>query len=218
MHVTIIIPTLAYRWSFLQKTIETIHANTYKDLSVIIVVDGNHEMLSQVHSLQAEILFNEKCMGWIWCMNHTLKHVKQGAVLYAADDLEFDPHCIEIAVEQLETKASDTDGLVAIKQSVVGCSTAFGLLGHKFIERFPERAVFCPDYTNWGGDSELGRFARSINRLYICNESQVLHHRLKDATRDQIKSLETQDYHFIAERKKAGLLWGRDFQLLRKED
>ena len=216
MHVTVVIPTLD-RWSLLQKTVESIHSNTYKDVSVLIIVDGNQELLQLAKSLSAEVLFNEERRDWVWSMNRALRYKREGAVIYASDDLEFDPRCIEIAVNRLEEKMPNTDGLIAIKQSVVGCSTAFGLLGHRFIERFPDRAVFCPDYVHYGSDSELGRFAHSINRLHICDEARVKHHRLQDTTYRTAKPMEIQDFHYIDIRREAGLLWGRDFKLLRKE-
>jgi len=217
MHVTVVIPTLD-RWSLLQKTVETINASSYKDLSILVIVDGNREILELARGLQSDVLFNEKRMDWVWSSNRGLQHIKHGAVIYGSDDLEFEPQCIEIAVERLRAETPDTDGLVAIKQSVIGCSTAFGLLGHRFIERFPNRSVLCPDYVHYGSDSELGRFARSINRLHLCDEARVIHRRLQDATYRAAKPLEVQDFHYIDERRKAGLLWGRDFELLRKED
>ena len=217
MHVTITIPTFD-RWPLLQRTVETIHGSSYKDLSVLIIVDGNQTLLPLARSLQAEVMFNEKRMDWVWSTNRGLQHIKHGAVIYGSDDLEFDPQCIEIAVEKLKAEAPDTDGLVAIKQNVIGCSTAFGLLGHRFIERFPNRSALCPDYVHYVSDSELGRFARSIGRLHPCDEARVIHHRLQDATYRVAKPLEVQDFYYIDERRKAGLLWGRDFKLLRKED
>lgn len=217
MHVNVVIPTVN-RIRLLQKAVTTLQNSTHKDLSIFIVVDGNREILSAVHAMaNVSVLFNAKRMDWVWCMNRALKHIETGAVVYAGDDLEFEPQCIECAVACLEKHEPTGDVLVAIKQDVVGCSTAFGLLGRKFIERFPEQSVFCPDYVHYGSDSELGRFARSIGRLYMCDEARVVHHRLKDDTYRQAKPMEAQDFAFINKRKELGLLWGREFRQLRVE-
>lgn len=216
MHINIIIPTYN-RPDLLIKTIHSIKRNSYKDVSIFVVVDGNREILEKVLPEDVAILFNPERRDWVYSINRGIFYAISDAVIYAADDLIFQEDCLERAVRAMEEKFPDGDGLVAIKQSVVGCNTAFGMFGHKFIERFPERCVFCPDYIHYCGDSELGQFARNINCLYVCNEAKVVHHRLKDATYNIAKPVEGKDFHCHRVRRDAGLLWGRDFQLLRKE-
>ena len=217
MHINIIIP-IYDRLELLVETIQSIKRNSYKDVSIFVVVDGNQEILGKIIPEEVAVLFNSKRREWVYSINRGISYAVSDATIYAADDLVFQEGCIANAVIAMKERFPDGDGLVAIKQNVRGCSTAFGLLGRKFIERFPERCVFCPDYIHHGSDFELGRFARSIDRLHLCDEARLTHYRLKDSTYNVVKPLESQDFHFINLRKEARLLWGHDFQLLRKEE
>jgi len=212
MHVDIIIPTYQ-RPELLKKTIHSIRANTHKDVSIIVVIDGNPKILKDIVGMQTFFLINQKRLDWVASQNRALAMTHSGAVIYAADDLIFDKFCIKNALKKLP---KDTDALVTITQNVKGCSTAFGLLGRKFIERFPNNQVFCPDYVHYGGDAELGRYARSIGKLRLCPEATVIHKRLHDQTYLTAKPQEKEDFHYIKERKEKGLLCGRDFKRLKK--
>lgn len=213
MRVDIIIPTWN-RPESLTKTVQTILSGTYKNTTIFIVIDGNADLISLTCRWPVAILFNKKRRDWVYSINRALLFAKGDGVIYASDDLEFEPTCIEIAVRRMLLKAPDLDGLVTIKQDVRGCSTAFGLLGRKFIDRFPGRQVLCPDFIHYGSDGEIGRFARSIGRLYICDEAKVKHRRPHDETFHLAKPVEQRDIGLLRKRKEMGLLWGHSFERL----
>jgi hypothetical protein len=215
MHVDIIIPTYD-RPQLLRQCVSSILKGSYKDISIIVVVDGNLRLAVKLAGLPTLMVLNKNRIDWVASQNKVLKMTHEGAVIYASDDLQFSKDCILHAVNKLKKKAPDTDAMIAIEQDVKGCSTAFGLLGRKFIERFPDSQVFCPDYIHYGSDSELGRFARHIGRLFMCPEAKVLHNRPKDSTYKLAKPMEPQDFNFIRQRREKNLLWGRDFERLRK--
>lgn len=217
MHIDVIIPTFS-RPKLLYDTVQSLLASTHKDLSIFVVVDGNPNLLDVVTRWKVAVLFNKARRDWIFSMNRALRYTHGDAVIYASDDLVFDQHCIELAAARLVCKAPTLDGLVAITQSVKGCSTAFGLMGRTFIDRFPGRQVFCPDYIHYGSDFELGRYARSISRLFLCEEAKVLHHRPHDKTWSLAKPIETHDLPVQKQRMAKGLLWGADFERLTKEE
>lgn len=216
MHVNVLISTWN-RPKLLAQTVRSILAGTHKDVSIIIMVDGNSKLIDFVAKLPVAMVFNKVRLDWVRSMNKGFFYARGDAVAYASDDLVFDPHCIEAAVAKLKLKRPDGDGLVAITQNVKGCSTAFGLVGHRFIERFPKRQVLCPDYIHYVGDFELGRFARHSGRCYMCPESKVTHHRPHDATFHKAKPVERLDFRMKDARKAKGLLWGLDFELLSKK-
>ncbi|GAG26743.1 unnamed protein product, partial [marine sediment metagenome] len=92
---------------------------------------------------------------------------------------------------------------------------AFGLLGRKFIDRFPDSMVFCPDYIHYGGDSELGRVAiRHFERIYQCKEAIVSHLRLHDNTYNLARKVKIHDKKIYSRRKKKRFLWGVNFELV----
>ena len=217
MHIDVIIPTVA-RPQLLRDTINSLAASTHKDLAVFVIVDGNAELFEMVARWKVAVLFNRRRRDWVFSMNRALQYARGDAVVYASDDLVFEPNCIETAAALLVQNTPALDGLVAITQSVKGCSTAFGMMGRTFIERFPSRQVFCPDYVHYASDFELGRFARSIGRLQLCAEAKVLHHRPKDKTWNLAKPIETRDITIQTQRAAKGLLWGADFERLTKEE
>jgi len=213
MHVSVVIPTFA-RPKLLVKTVASLRAQTYTDLSVHVVVDGNPDVLNQARGLGVDVHYNRQRVDWVQAMNEALGRIREGAVIYASDDLEFEPRAIEMTVKRLRAKAPDGDAVVAITQDVRGCSSAFGILGPAFIKRFPRQAVFCPDYVHYGSDFELGKFARSIGRFYTCPAARVKHHRPKDETYRTAKPVESRDRMFLRMRQERGLLWGASFDLL----
>lgn len=217
MHVNVLITTWN-RPQLLKQTVNSILASTYKNLSIFVMVDGNPALIDMVSKLPVAMIYNRERLDWIRSMNKGFFYTRGGAVIYSSDDLVFDKHCIEAAATKLKTKAPDGDALVAITQNIVGCSTAFGLVGRKFIDRFPRRQVFCPDYIHYVSDLEVGNFARNIGRCYMCPEAKVIHHRFKDATFHKAKPVEKIDLRMKARRKEKGLLWGKDFTLLKEKN
>ena len=216
MKVSIIIPTYD-RIESLKKTMQSILAQDYKDIQTIIIVDGNEEMLKQVPTENATVLFNETRMDWIYSMNRGLRETKDtDATMYASDDLEFPPYAVSKAVKEMRARFPDGDGLIALKQSCAGVDSAFGLIGKAFIDHFPDRAVFCSDYIHYVSDVEIGQYAKSIKKFYMCEEVILKHHRPKDKTRELGLEVFGIDRATRAERARKGLLWGRDFERVRK--
>jgi glycosyltransferase involved in cell wall biosynthesis len=210
MHVNVIIPTHD-RLKLLMETIKSIQESKYKDVSIFVIIDGNLDLLPPLLNEDVGLFINKKRRDWVYSMNTAIRHTAGDATIYASDDLIFSKQCIGLAVHALKAKAPDGDGLVAINQDVRGCTTAFGLMGRKFVERFPGRQVFCPDYIHFGSDAELGRFVRSIGKLIIAPGADVIHRRLNDPTHKLAKRVEQQDFAIIAERREKGYLWGKNF-------
>src|SRR3990167_11178116 len=101
--------------------------------------------------------------GWIEEMNKAAASCKEDTLIYAADDIEFCEGAIEIATQALYEHFPDGDGLVGFNQSNIpdGIDCAFGIMGRKFLSRFPHRWPFCPDYKHHYSDMELGQYAKS---------------------------------------------------------
>lgn len=220
--ITVSIPTIA-RPQLLKQTIESLQAQKYKNIHLIITVDGNVDLFRFVTQninlggfwTETTVLLNTHRRDWIWSQNHILeKHLQGEAFLYASDDLIFEPDTIELAAGRLFKKAPDGDGMTTIKQDVIGCISAFGLVGRKFTERFPRGRIFCPDYVHYCSDFELGRYARHVGRMYHGDGAKVIHHRPHDKTQKLAKPLERRDFKAQKERGERGWLWGKDFNLI----
>jgi len=213
MHVDVIISTYD-RLEQLKKCIKTILQSEHKDVSILVMVDGNKGMLDAVKALPVTTFFNPQRKEYVISMNILLKHSKIGAVLYGSDDLVFPPKCISNAMAALKKHFPDVDGLVGIRQQnrPHGSKSAFGLVGRKFVNRFPNNQMFCPDYVHYGSDTELADFARSINRFIFCKEAMVLHLDLRDKTDKLARTMFEKDGVTRRTRASKGLLWGREFK------
>lgn len=213
MHVDILIPTYD-RLELLKKCVKSITDGNYKDISIVVIVDGNKEMLDGFKDEPIEILFNPKRMDYVISMNKAMKQTKGDAVIYASDDLVFHSNCISNAVKAMKKHFPDTDGLVALKQVDKEGGAAFGLLGRKFINRFPDSAVFCPEYIHYASDTELRRMAKHFELLYQCREAIVDHSRLHDNTFDLAREVKNHDRWIYRRRKERQFLWGLNFELI----
>ena len=218
MHVDILIPTYD-RLEPLKKCIKSIMDGDYKDVSIFIIVDGNRSLFNKLLGEPATIILNEKRMDYVFSMNRALREMGEvDAVLYASDDLIFWPDCISNAVKAMKEHFPDTDGLVVLKrESKPEKGAAFGLLGKKFINRFPDSAVFCPDYIHYGSDSELWRVARHFERIYRCGEAVVDHLRSRDNTDMLAREVKRRDKRTYSRRRQGRLLWGKNFERLEKQ-
>jgi len=211
MYVDVLIPTYN-RFELLKKCIKSIVDSDYKDVSIVVIVDGNKKILNGLKDEPVEILFNPERMDYVFSMNKALKHAKGDAIIYSSDDLIFRPDCISNAVKAMKEHFPDTDGLITLKQVDRESGTAFGLLGREFINRFPNNMVFCPDYIHYGSDTELGRLGRRLNRVHQCREAVVDHSRLHDNTCTLAREVKRHDKWIYSRRKKGRFIWGYNFK------
>lgn len=215
--VTVVIPSCSSeRIPLLMRTIESIQSGSYENVRIVIVADGNKEIYKRVRKKQkVSALLNKKRKDWTISVNRALKQFDSDYYIYASDDLIFPPDCIKGAVETMDKHFPDGFGLVTISKKN---RCPFALVGRKFVDHFPDRQLFCPDYVHYGGDSELmravtklGVFAYPPNR-----ENQVKHFRMKDETWRIARRIRTRDRTVFYKRQKKEYLWGVDFNLVTK--
>lgn len=213
MHINIFIPTWN-RPQLLLQTISSIGRSTYKDYSIIVIVDGNLKLIDLLINQPVMIIVNQENRDWVYSMNKGLRLAVSDAVMYAADDLVLSQDCLAVAATALKEKYPDGNGLIGINQTAVGCSSAFGLMGRKFIDHFPNRQVFCPDYIHLASDFELGKYARANNIFHYCKEAVMNHHRLRDETWQRVAKIEDRDLQLQNQRAERGLIWGNSWERL----
>lgn len=219
MKVTVIIPSCSSeRISLLTGTIDSILAGTYKDVYPVIVADGNEKIykaIKEKYYMQfLGVFLNVERMDWIYSMNHVIKSLESDYYLYASDDLIFPSNCIENAVKVMQRDYPDGDGVVSIGRKN---RCVFGLMGKKFANRFPDRQVFCPDYTHYCSDSELLGTVKRLGKLTYPpdRECQVKHFRMKDQTWRLARRARSRDRYIHKERQEKGYQWGMDFNLVK---
>ena len=154
--------------------------------------------------------------------NHYLRDFNGDAFVYLNDDVVVEPNFINALVQDLAEFG--TDNLIGIKQvngqhDKHGCSAAFGALGHKFIDRFKDRQVFCPAYHSLYIDSELQEYAESINKFVPSERTGLIHYHPSytgenpDDTHKHNRTHKQDDIETRKRRKAAGLLWGNSYEL-----
>lgn len=161
----------------------------------------------------------------VW--NDRAPQVTDGAFVYVCDDTELDPQCIRRAWDVLFRRWPDGDGVIGFNQRNVRgksgtCRSAMGMVGARFLDRFDGRRPFCPDYSRFHADSELGLYARAVRRFHYETSASLVHYHplhyphLKDATHERVRNrVQVQeDRRVWTERRARGLLWGHSNTLI----
>ncbi len=214
--IIVAIPTCSIeRLPLLVKAVESIQAGSYKNVHPVIVADGSERLhdMAKKQLQNVTILLNKKRMDWTVSVNRVFKEFDADYYVYASDDLIFPQNCIENAVTTMKKRFPDGFGLVTISKKN---RCPFALIGRKFVEHFPDRQVFCPDFVHYGGDSEL---MRTVTKLGIFayppdRQSQVKHFRQKDETWRIARRIRGRDRVVFFRRKEKDYLWGVDFNLV----
>jgi GT2 family glycosyltransferase len=195
--VHVVVPTYRRR-AKLRACLASLMAQTYPVLSVSAVED---------HTGQYAI--------GVW--NEWAARVTAGAFVYLCDDVELDPCCIERAVDTLRARWPDTDGVVTFRQrNIRQAQAAMGLIGARFLDRFDGRRPFCPEYSRFHFDSELGLAAKKLGRFHYERTATLVHHHPEhtDAPEDEAHARVRERAAVEADnvtwrrRRDAGLLWG----------
>lgn len=223
MRVTIIIPIVSFsRFSSLLQEIRSIEANTYKDVFIAVIVDGNSWLYMRLRQASAalrlkniEIILSEKRMDWVFLQNQALKQFDSDYYICACDDFIFPPECIENAVDRMQRRFPDGDGVISLWRR---SNPVIALFGRKWIERFPDCVMFCPEYTHYCADSECAQVARKLNKVVnLPGEHRVKHVGTNDETHSLAQKARSKDCETYKKRESKGYKWGIDFNLMGKK-
>lgn len=159
--------------------------------------------------------------------NKCLNLLKSDALCYLNDDIELYEDTISNICDIYPQYFPDFDGILGIHQTNLPESqvvkTAFGIIGKKYISRFPENQVYCPDYYRFFGDYEMYLYAKEIDKFKYNKKIKLKHFhpafdlRMVDDTHKNVRKWLPIDKIIFRERQELGWLWGKDFNLLRKK-
>jgi hypothetical protein len=218
-HVNVCIPTID-RFDLIRQTVKTIVwgmvPGGYKNVSITIIVDDGrqayYEKLSGYYHIHQEdgfikIMFNPKRLGWPKSLNRIFKETDDDFYFHASDDLIFNKNTITKAMADMKKHFPDGDGVIGITQQLGKfCPAAFGLVGRKWINRFPDRQMFYPKYVHFCGDSELWRYSRSIKRFHL-SKATVHHNRPFDNCKKLAQTTLARDRRIWFPRRDSGKFW-----------
>jgi len=228
--INVLIPSYQVcKFPYLTMCVNSILGGTYTNIKVTVGVNGSNELLELVQTLPVDVYYSEENLGWIKMMNILVDRNESDFVLYCADDLEFDPDCMTTAMNAMEELFSDGDGLVTFNIKNTGVSTEgdtkftyHGVMGRKYIERFPKGFCFCPDYNHGYGDLEIGIYAIRLHKQFYCEQAKLFQYLIRETITksvDESQVLATKkisnDTTVHRRRKRLGLLWGESDKLVR---
>jgi len=155
--------------------------------------------------------------------NKHLKTMKADAMMYLNDDIILFGDTITNALEYMSKVYPDYDGVIGINQFNIPINqmvkTAFGVIGTKFANRFPDRQVFCPDYDRFYADQELFVFSDRVHKFTFCNlvrlehDHPVFNKNSMDATHKNVRQYLSSDKTVFHNRRMKNLIWGVNFEL-----
>lgn len=213
-HVNVCIPTFD-RFDLIRQTIRSILGGNYRPISITIIVDAGlkayYDRLWKYYKIKpfanVKLIFNEKRLGWPRSTNRIFRETDHDYYLYASDDLIFRPDTITKLMADMNKHFPDGDGVIGITQNLGKfCPAAFGLVGRKWINRFPNRQMMYPKYIHFCSDSELWRYSRSIKRFYL-SKATVHHNRPFDNCKKLAQTTLTRDRRIWFPRRDAEKFW-----------
>lgn len=156
-------------------------------------------------------------------INELVAQSEASIVVVLADHIVPRPDLIEAIAKAFEGRPEV--GMVGLNITNMGPlpgvrEYCFFALSRPFINQFPDRQVFCPDYYHFCGDTELGRFASEVGAFAFAPDAQIVTHHVNtglavvDDTWRASRSRKTEDLAAFDERKARGLLWGKNFERL----
>jgi len=213
--VSVVIPT-RNRYGKLLKCLQSIPREEW--IETIVICDDDPASYASLNNSDIDKYMNIKTflthtrLGAVAARNKYACVVKDG-LLYATDDIEFMPNCIEKAFEVFNKSFPDDDGVVGIAQDQQHHPTGVALLGTKFLDRYPGRQPFYPGYDHFACQ-EVHWLATKIGKFVIAEEAVVKHYHplfykeLHDTTHDEARQKRQQDHELITQRQQKNLIWG----------
>ena len=196
--------------------------NLYLYFSVQSELDHFKEQFKDISEVQC-IMFPDYSAPRLW--NFHIKGMSADLLVYLNDDTLLYDSTLELVIKKFKNEIPDLDGILGLAQANLpedqACPGAFGVIGKKFMERFPDKRVFNEDYERFYIDKELFLFANEIRRFHFDRDIKIEHlHPLfggtKDSTHDNVRKHLPVDKKTWQIRQANNFLWGRDFNLVNK--
>lgn len=212
MKIEIIIAT-RNRYGKLLKTLDSI-PDKYQ---VKIICDGDldtfRELLHHKKNF-ALLLYNEFKQGAVSTRN-TICETCSHSLIYSTDDMTFNDGAIEQAENEFNDLFPDTDGVLGFTQTGNRKFHPAGvaLVGKKFLDRYPGRHLFFPDYYHFACQ-EIYWLADKLNKFHF-SEKAIINHmnpmvnpEHMDQTHHDGRIFKDKDHALIKDRLAKGLIWG----------
>jgi glycosyltransferase involved in cell wall biosynthesis len=213
--IDVIIPTRGRR-ARLERTLKSIPKEAEGiEIKPLVVFDGASEA-ADFKAIAAQgyeaILFHQH-QGAVRCRNQAMA-MTEDAIIYATDDIVFQPGSIAEAIRTFKAKFPDDDGAVGFAQ--IGSSfhpSGIALVGKTFLARYPKRALFFEGYFHFACQ-EVYELAHHLGRWAAEPKAVVMHYHpdkfpaFRDKTHVEARIHRQQDLDLAKKRKMRGQIWG----------
>jgi len=200
----------------LERTLQSVPKLDYQ--TICIICDGDIESFNHFSGYRDDIVVRSipEHKGSVFCRNVGIKYTQDG-ILYATDDITFSPGSIQQAFELFNSTFFDDDGVVGFKQSrsTKDCPTGVALVGKKFLERYPNKQLFFPEYFHFSAQ-EIFRLCERIKKpTFITNNDLSITHyhpgfikEEMDQTHLDARLHHQKDRALSSARRASGEVWG----------
>jgi len=166
---------------------------------------------------KANLYFSPDQIGSIKMRNMMTSHC-EGSILWATDDILFRRGSIEAAWESLWREFPDGDGVIGFgvenaKPPTNFCWTGVGIMGGKFLNRYPKKMISYPGYFHFG-TREIETLSKRLGKLRRELEARIFHNHpdfypsQMDTTHHEARIHHAEDVKIKKDRMKRGLIWG----------
>jgi len=217
-HIDIVIAT-RNRYEKLKKMLKSIPDEPY--IETMIICDGEDNTLDKVleeaeimEKLNIGMLYADRNhKGAVFCRNYAIQYCEDG-ILYATDDMTFEPNAVENAFNAFNRKFPDDDGVVGFIQIPDNFHpTGVALVGQKFLQRYPNKKLFWPGYYHFACQevywlaSKLGKFHQEKTAVIRHYHPDFFKNEM-DETHREARIHRQKDHDLIMKRMAKGLIWG----------
>ena len=185
-------------------------------INIKIACDGDRDTYEYIKLMtDYSVLLFPVQMGSVFCRNTLCLTVNDG-LLYATDDIVFEPGSIETAFKMFNeafTGKFEDDGVVGFVQNGSFHPTGVALVGQKFLQRYKGKQLFFPEYFHFAAQ-EIFDHAERLGRFVQCKDARVFHYHpclmkdQMDQTHADARIHKANDMKLKDDRRSKGLIWG----------
>lgn len=224
--IEVVIPTRG-RIGKLHKVLDSIPRSIggfegFNEITIIekvVISDACPETVKEVISVRPDVdklVYVKEHKGAVFCRNLVTPAVED-MLLYATDDITFNGGSIGFALKSLLELFPDGDGVIGFLQENAPNRNfnpaGVGLMGQKFIKRYPDRKIFYPGYFHFSCQ-EILWLAQKYDKFALDEGAKIYHFHpafyplLKDQTHEDARIHHQKDKDLKRKRKEKGKIWG----------
>jgi len=212
--INVIIPT-RNRWDKLRRTLMTIPPDS--TIRTFVVCDGDEATFERLQRNPRPNVFPRLLTGHngaVFCRNYVLKHIRDGGVLCATDDITFTKGMFPHILKEFNAHFPDDDGVLGVCQARSHHATGIALVGMKFLNRYPNHALYYPGYWHFACQ-EILWLANKLKRFKATEDVWIEHFHPgfyrgeMDQTHKDARLRRKQDSDLRRQREEKGEIWGQ---------